>query len=435
MSTFNIQGTVVSKSSQRGISLAKVQVFQRGLATPIAETPTQVDGGFDVSFSWSDGRPDVHFRVTQTVNGTDEVIYNENPATQTRQNIADVLSVTLETDAGLSLVPSATGRPDDSLFLFTRVGIIGVNQIDTVGAAASGYAFPDVDPAAPNSIGANSPFGSTLDIAGWFGQFAGVFRYKVQYDDGTGWQDVDDPLANSYYDESVLGDGSWMTVALGPFTEGGQSNVYKLPDVEKPGQRWIFPDLIARWDTTKVTDNLYTLRIQGFGVAADGTTLVPSAALIIEPDFGNLKLRVDNSPPAVSIQSIEHSPTGGDPFNPVCVCDIVPFGSGKLRFTFEASDAEGHLAGYSLAALFGHNQVVAPPPAQAADSYPGHIDATRHWNGGTFVVDYDGSVYTADKMPTCAYEFRLDVSKRTTNGYGNIFTGLGDTVHITLKRP
>src|SRR5258706_5284781 len=187
MGTFNIQGRVVNKSTQLGVSKAKVKVFQLGQATPIAETPTQVDGTFDVSFSWSPGRPDVHFKVTQTIDGAEKEIYNENPATQTRNNIADVLSVTLHTDSGLSVVPPASGRPYDTLFVFTRVGVIGVNQIDTVGAMASGYAFPDIDPAGTNSDDPNSPFGSTLHLAGRFGQFTAVYRYNVQFNDGSGW--------------------------------------------------------------------------------------------------------------------------------------------------------------------------------------------------------------------------------------------------------
>lgn len=432
MATFNIQGKVLKKSVQLGVSLAKLQVFHLGNPAPIVETQTALDGRFNVSFPWAGpGRPDVHFRVTQMIDGAERVIYNENPATQTRANIADVLSVTLKTDDGLSAVSPGSGQPYDHLFLFTRVGTIGVNQIDTVGASASGYAFPDTLAAAPNSDDANSPFGSTLDIAGWFGQFADVYRYKVQYDDGSGWKDVRDPLANSYY-EFALGGGDWITMAMGPFTEGGQTNVYKLPYIEKPGHPWIFPDLIARWDTTKVANNLYPLRIQGFKVGPDGTTLVPSSSLIIDPSFGNLKLRIDNTPPVVKIKTIEHAPPGQS-FAPVAVCQIISFTTGKLRFQVEASDAQGHLRAYSLAALFGHNLSVTPQPAGAADSYAGHIDPSRHWHGGTFTIEYDGGAYPPNKMQTCAYQFRFGGAKRTTNGYGNIFAG-EDTVHITLMR-
>lgn len=436
MPTFNIQGRVQRRSSLLGISLAKVQVFQLGQVAPIVETPTALDGSFNVSFPWASGRPDVHFKVTQRIDGAEQVIYNENPATQTRFNIADVLSVTLRTDEGLSAVSPGTGRPYDTLFVFTRVGVIGVNQIDTVGATASGYAFPDTSAAVPNSADANAPFGGALDIAGWFGAFADVYRYKVQYNDGSGWHDVNDPLSNSYYD-FALGGGNWVTMAMGPSTEGGQTNLYKLPYVERPGQPWIFPDLIARWDSNRVANNLYTLRIQGFKVASDGTTLVPSSALIIDPSYGNLKLRIDNSPLVVHINSIQHASTPGGSFATVNVCDIVDFGSAStLRFQFEASDAQGHLKAYSLAAMFGHNQNVSPPPTtpnRASDSYANHIDATRHWNGGIFTVDYSGSAYPPASMPTCAYQFRLGATKRTTNGYVNIFSG-EDTVHITLRR-
>ena len=246
MATFNIQGKVVKPSSQLGVSLAKVKVFQLGQTDPIAETTTAINGSFNVNFPFATGRPDVHFKVTQMIDGAEKVVYNENPATQTRSNIADVLSVNLKAEEGLSAAP-ASGRPYDTLFVFTRVGNIGADKIDAV----TGYAFPDTS--TPNSADANSPFGSTLAVAGWFGQFADVYRYKVWYDDGSGEKEVKDPLSNSYYD-FALGGGSWTTMAMGPFDEGEQSNVYKLPYVEKPGQPWIFPDLIAQWDTSKVAN-------------------------------------------------------------------------------------------------------------------------------------------------------------------------------------
>lgn len=117
---------------------------------------------YDVSIVTN--RPHIIFKVTPKIDGIDRIIYNENPAMQTRWNIGDVLSVTLEATNCVSIVPPASGRPYDILFVFTRVGIIGVNNIDAVGAGASGYAYPDINPAAPNSRDANSPFGLTLDI-------------------------------------------------------------------------------------------------------------------------------------------------------------------------------------------------------------------------------------------------------------------------------
>lgn len=439
MATFNIQGSAVSKSTGAGIPMANVRVYQQGVAAPLAAGTTDATGKFTLTFAWPydvsipSNRPDVHFKITQRVDGTERILYNENPATQTRRNIGDVLSVTLKVAEGVSSMPSpSTARPTDTLFVFTRVGNIGVDQIDTSGPTASGYARSDTSPAAPNSADANAPFGSTLDLAGWFGQLADVYRYKLQYSsDGVTWNDISDPLSNTYY-EFALGGGTWRTVAMGPFTQGGQSNVYTLPYVEQPAVPWIFPDLIARWDTSKVANGLYTLRIQGFKVDPTGTLLVPSTSLIIDPAFGQLKLRVDNSPPEVALGNITYFPTSGPP-RVVQVCDLISFTSGRLEVRFTARDTQGHLRGYGITTLYGHNQATPVPPG-GQDTYSAHINASRQWTGGMFSATYDSAAFTAAVMPPCAYEFRLNVSKRTTNGYGLIYDGLEDTKHITLQR-
>jgi hypothetical protein len=102
--------------------------------------------------------------------------------------------------------------------------------------------------------------------------------------------------------------------------------------------------------------------------------------------------------------------------------------------SFTAQDTNGHLRGYSLTTLFGHNQATPVPPG-GADGYSTHIDATRHWNGGVFTAVYEGgTTFRPSVMPACAYEFRLRASKRTTNGYGLIYDGLEDTKHLTLQR-
>jgi hypothetical protein len=440
MATFNIQGSVLSKGTGAGIPYATVKVYQFGVAQPLASGPTNASGKFSLTFSWPHdvsvpaNRPDVHFKVTQRIDGTVRVILNENPATETRKNIADVLAVALKVTEGISTMPApSTGRPTDTLFVFTRVGLIGVNQIDTVGATASGYARPDINPAAPNSSDANAPFGATLDLCGWFGQLADVYRYKIQYSsDGVTWNDISDPLSNTYY-EFALGGGTWRTIAMGPFTEGGQANVYKLPYVEQPAVPWIFPDLLARWDSSKVRNGLYTLRLQGFKVDPTGTLLVPSSSIIIDPSYGSLKLRIDNTPPEVSIGALTHYPPSGPP-QTVQVCDIVHFTTGRLEVSFTARDTSGHLRNYVLQAMFGHNQATPLAPGAMGD-YSTHINPTHQWAGGVFTAQYEGATtFKPAAMPTCAYQFRLRASKRTTNGYGLIYDGLEDTKHVTLQR-
>ena len=87
-----------------------------------------------------------------------------------------------------------------------------------------------------------------------------------------------------------------------------------------------------------------------------------------------------------------------------------------------------------MTTLYGHNQATPPPPGGVAD-YSTHIDASRHWAGGVSTLTYNGATtFTPAVMPTCAYEFRLRASKRTTNGYARIYDGLEDTKHLTLQR-
>ncbi len=443
MATFNIQGKIVSKNTGLSVPYAKIEIFEvdkiggKYKADLQATGMSDIAGNFNITFSWpynisiQSNRPDIIFRAIQTVGGVEKVIYNENPATDTRWNIGDYLSVTLDvTEECVSINPPPSGQPYDVLFVFTRVGIIGTNDIDTVGGSASGYAYSDINPAAPNSVAANTPFGRTLDIAGWFGKFADIERYKIRYSyNGTDFTDITDPLYNHYYEFAPTG-GKWMTAPLGPFSEGGQDNVYTPPYVHKPNQPWTFPDLLARWDTTKAQDRLVTIDVQGFKWNATKTALVPSTSLLMDPNYGVLRLRIDNTPPTVKIKAEQIKHDGVK----VEVCDIVNF-TGKLRIKFEASDAQGHLRAFALNAMYGHNKYVSPIPVGGSDDYSAHIDTTRKWkNTGTHTCEYDAGVYTASKMPKCAYQFRLSASKRTHNGYGLIYAHREDTIHITLNR-
>jgi len=47
---------------------------------------------------------------------------------------------------------------------------------------------------------------------------------------------------------------------------------------------------------------------------------------------------------------------------------------------------------------------------------------------------YYGNLYNSAEMGPCAYDFRLVVSKRTTNGYGLVYTGYEYDYTIILTR-
>lgn len=475
---FSIQGTVVNKTTNAPISRAWVLAYHRTDTDPRARVLTADDGKFKMDFIWPPdtavhtNRPDVYFKVIQRIDGSERVIYTENPATQTRNNIGDIISVTLRAAEGITRAPAPlTARPEDNLFIFTRVGNIPIQNIDTknvngmapgaVHTAATGYANPNPLPPAPNAGTAavttavaapNSPFGSTLTIGGWFGPMAPVYRYKMRYStDGVTWNDISEPLVNSYFRFDFVTGGDWVNVVMGPFDEGGQRNVYKLPYIEQPIAPWTFPDVLMHWDTTKVSNGLYILKVETYAVDPSNPALLveTTSSVHMSAAYGKAKLRIDNLPPRARLGRIVHFAPGSTTGTEVSVCDIMTLTTGRLRFHFEASDAtEGHLGGYSLNGMFGHNQTLPPPvtpapgstpvPDKASDNYSAHIDSTRRWFGNAdYVVEYNAAagtpVYTPAVMPRCAYQFRLNVSKRTTNGVNNIFS-LEDTKHITINR-
>jgi hypothetical protein len=434
MATYSVQGKVISKVTGLGASFAQVEVFEvdkvgaNYTSDLIVVTMTNQNGEFNTTFTFNSGpagsplRPDIIFRVTQNIDGITNVIYNENPAEDTRWNIADVLYAELKAKDCISVSLPAVGIPYNNLFLFTRVGNIPVSEIDLT----DGYARPDIslNPAIPNIMDANAPFGASLDICGWFGVFTGVEYYKVKYAGGA--KEISDPLYNLRFD---LGLKKFVSEKMGPWTIGGVNNLYAIPT---PGLPWVYPDRLIQWDTTKIQDGLYTLEIEGYNESGGNVIQITASTLVIEPTYGILKLQIDNTPPTTcKIKEIKHNA------NVVEVCDIVKFTSGKISVEFEASDAKGHLRSYALNAIYGHNQYVSPPPSlpnKATDDYSAHIGATKKWNGGTYTIEYPASTYNSSKMPKCAYQFRLSVNKRTINGYGLIYNYMEDTKHITIDR-
>jgi hypothetical protein len=403
----------------------------------IGSTVANACGNFYITFPWflvlvPQGRPDLTFRVSQNFDGSVKVIYSEDPS-PTRWTMVDNSWVILRVEDDCFTFNEPTkDRPAGCAFLFTRVGLVGVDRIDANGYAESSLLTP-----AGNR---DAPFGAALHLCGWFGESTDITHYRIQYrKDGGTFKDITDPLSNKHY----AGGGLWVTRSMGPIALGGQSNLYTTPylldKAEGMNRPWWFPDLLARWDTTKADgDGRYTIRILGY--KWNGTTFSPPTCLVPDPFYGEIKLQIDNSRPDSEILAmIHHTSTTSHVVQP---CDIIEFRAGdSLIVHFRAYDANGHLDGYRLHAMYGHDCRVTPAPSGTSDNYSAHINPTQKWSGGTLSTAYLASAYgTANgscvtgNMPTCAYQFRLGVWKRTTNGYGRIYRWVEDTVHVTIKR-
>jgi hypothetical protein len=452
MTPYAVQGKVVSRANGQPVQHAVVKVFlvaKAGtgysvslVATSPVNITTDINGNFNGSFSAA-ATPSIIFCVYQNVDGQNKTIYNELPAVNTRWNIGNVVYNILKVDDAITSHPPTTTQPVGNYFVFTRIGNIGVESISQTNGYA--YPFPPVpmpSPAPVQSMDSNQPFGATLWVAGWFGKLLmkppyNIQYYKLQYTPGVHlpsdpvpWTDITDPLTNSWYNQAAQ---RWETAFMGP---NGSEHYYYLP-WNTDNIAWCFPDLLARWDTTKVSDGVFTLRVVGYSPQGTGVAMVQ---VPVDATYGSLKVQVDNLPPQCRIiDPIHFRPAGTQNDIEVKACDFVQF-NGTIKIDLTALDPKGHLRLYALDAYYGHNKVVTPRPSLAYSDYASHPGLL--WNGASPInVEYqstppapDTTGYNSTEMPTCAYQFRLRVDKRTTNGYGLVYWGYEDNYHITIQR-
>ncbi|MCU0287948.1 MAG: hypothetical protein MUF15_16345 [Acidobacteria bacterium] len=425
----------------------------------ITTTNPYGSGGFEA------GGPDLIFTLLQNINNAVETIYQETSG-EAHWNIIDnsSLSFQITSDLGVFCPPGSPAIPGNKYFLFTRVGSHETADIDCKGSdpASQGYYKARRAPYSRTGIDSDMPYGSILELFGWFGQQCNIDYYKVKYlppnlpDVEANWVDVNTNLPNKWYDMTPPSnplEWKWVSESMGPFTVGGVANLYKIPHKVRPNIPWSYIDRVACFDSRLVADGLCRIKVTGYKL--DGSNVVPAKSpniiiesksphlieskfphiiydIIYEPNYGTIKLQIDNTPPTVGIIALKLNGTSYGP------CAILQFGnSDTISLDFKAFDQRGHLRNYSLIAMYGHNQSVSPTPTspnKALDNYASQ-PGTPVWQGNmNYITAYPGNIYTPGMMPTCAYQFRLSASKRTTNGYGLIYDGIGDTWHVTIQR-
>lgn len=439
-------------------------------ASPLATAGLDASGDFTVTFTWPPGGagfeiggPDLIFLFTQNVGGSIETIYEESP-TEAHWNVTDAATLAFRTTSELAVCSNPSidlgSIPNDKLFLFTRVGNCETAEIDCRGSdvTSEGYYRPRKAPFSFTGTDTDQPFGATLDLFGWFGKLCTIDYYKVQYstDAGASWTDVETSLPNKWYDTSDPNplNWHWVSQSMGPFSDGGLDNLYQIPFLVRPNTPWSYLDRVARFNTTLTGDGLGRVKIIGYKWSGGSLVTVTSADLLIDPNYGEIVLQIDNTAPTVQILEVELNGVSKP------VCEILNLGSGasdEISVSVRAWDQQGHLRNYVLDAMYGHDCYVKPRPIapdKAADNYNNNATASPLWQGNlSYTTEYVGSAYGSggaspmtdcsfmsygdmptDVMPTCAYQFRLRVSKRTTNGYGLIYHGVEDTWHVTIQR-
>jgi sugar lactone lactonase YvrE len=290
----------------------------------------------------------------------------------------DVLYVTSKSVLSKISLSGGAGGP-----IITRLGFIPSTEIDPVTGQAT------TDPSYFFYV-KNASFGGSIHVMLNFPGMlnSGAKYYKVFVDNGL--------------DVATWTNYKWIFNTFVPQNVGPSNGFFTIP---APGDIWAIPDLGFVLDSTKYTNTKHKLRV-----------------VLYDPFFapvgveGSVDLLVDNIPPAMDIQMVEHD---GQPLDE---CALIVSGSANITVTFKAWDAEGHLYNYGLSDHWGSGQSAAI----ASDQYIGVHDASPTWSG----VNPQSVVYTFSNT-ACAHQIALGGWANTTNGYSHLHYA-SDTEHIAI---
>ncbi len=174
------------------------------------------------------------------------------------------------------------------------------------------------------------------------------------------------------------------------------SGFYRVPAA---ADLWAIPDMGFVLNSLPLSNGRHVVRIKLYNFFF--------GALSGDAEDDKVALLIDNDPPVVSINRIEHDGSVLDE------CALVTSGSATFTITFSAYDRQSHLYSYALTDGWGRNrsyQVVE-------DHYVGVHDSTPTWFGvNPRVVVHDLNT-TCTK---CAHAFTVSATANTTDGYNYI---------------
>jgi hypothetical protein len=326
----------------------------------------------------------------------------------------------------------AAFSPLASGFMFTTIGNIPSSSISTA-LPRTGLANVDAPTATALQIPPwqDAPFGGVVQLHGLFGTLdtsAQYYRILAAKWNGAvppvpgDFQPVLHPLSKIQY--TITSSGVTATlVNIGPDAQG----LYYRTDLPWSGY-WSSPDLKLMLNTAVLDNGRYDFILQAFS-----SDSLASAVTLPDNTYSRITLYVDNNPPVVNIVGVrDHNG------NAITECSIIQLASNQenLLFDFQAYQPEGFLYNYSLSSLYGRNRSGG---YVTSDQYAGaHAASGPSWVGagpGTQTVGSQGAQLsgTLTNWQTCAYQFHLEATARTTDGVNRLYwTYFDDHYYITV---
>ncbi len=340
-------------------------------------------------------------------------------------------------DMGAYGGPEASGRTGfaGSGFIILNIGNIPSVEINQDKDHPC-HGLADVNATEASQLGIpqykDCPFGGNLWIRGIFGNVDPITHYQILVGkwEGSSEPTVDEctPLSDSltkvkYYIDDANGAVTYKYLSLGPKTIGGVDNLYELTSGEmKPewvGGKlywtcWTQADLRMQWYTPPWENDKYIIRYKAYNYhPVFGLTELTLGS----NDLDHLTLIVDNNPVDANIHSVKYN-TG----EVIPECGIIRLADANenLIFTITASHPTGYLRDYWLSALYGKNKSLG---YVVQDHYTGlNEGGPPLWHGVTETPFNSADAPPGQLLPweTCAYQFRLYVQARTTDGQNQV---------------
>ena len=292
-------------------------------------------------------------------------------------------------------------------FVFTTIGKIPVSELTSGGLAnVSAQVASDLNIHQYQ----NAPFGGNLWLHGSFGPEDDHVRYyQILIARWTGKikplkteaVPLTDSLTKIQYVIQSDGTVRSQPYTCGPMTLGGTPGMYYRTHFGY----WAHPDLNLIWHTGSWPDGKYTLYYNAYDLSYDPVALPANSQ-------DNITVIVNNATPDAEIHMVQNSDN-----SIITECGIIDIDQPDedLRFVTTAYHPQGYLLRYTLQALYGKNKDA------------GDIANEAYSGTGSFHGIQNTTLYSQPRIPTyldpwrtCAYQFRLDVWARTTDGFNYI---------------
>lgn len=404
----------------------------------ICTTTTDEEGYFRCCFDWwpihlrrgrlrFDWRPDIIVRVTQVVDGVEQVLYLD-PYTSTRWNVDNAhIDLYLDDERVVCGDPDSQQRPTGTQAFFTRIG--HNDEVFKINQANGLYEHLGVT---------NAAYGNLLRIFGQFGTNLSKGNHYYRLSWAPAGSSSFTPITRTLGDVRVDRTTNFSeSHKLGPYTVNGQPALYEIRDFD--GYLWYHADLLALWDTRFEQDQrTFRLRLEVFdknGVKLgsgqvdylDGTVAPPTVLPPTGHPWADLVVHVDNKP-AVADLTV---PAAVDP-----VCGVVPWSPGlTLDLHVKVSQENGRLHDWGLTwkkgVTGGSGSIQGATPPASLDGHPASVDLHLP---ATDSVSHANLV--AGLTHTCAFSFHLWAYAHVRNGDGWLAYDLRgtDTAAIAVEK-